>query len=251
MQLSKRLLTVVNMLEENNIICDVGCDHGYVPIYLIQSKKCQGVIAVDVRHGPLERAKEHIKAYGLERYIEVKLSDGLADITIGEVNAMVCAGMGGKLMQKILLESYEKVCHLSEIILQPQSEIMQLREFLLQYNFIIVDEEMVYEEGKFYPIIKCVSKLAIKTKGLIYDQDKMNPQIWSKEKLKYGAILLEKKHPILCQYLQEEIKKIKKIKSDLLVKEQKEHIKDRIKEIELELAELNEILVYMENIDGM
>ena len=102
--LSKRLQMLADFVTPGNRLVDVGCDHGFLSIYLVQNKICPSALAMDVRKGPLAAAREHIKDYGLEDYIKVRLSDGLLCFQEGEADTMVCAGMGGRLMEKILTE---------------------------------------------------------------------------------------------------------------------------------------------------
>ena len=106
---------------------------------------------MDVNEGPLLRAKAHIREWGLENYIETRLSDGVQALKRGEVQSVVIAGMGGPLMEKILLEGREVLLEISELILQPQSEIAHFRKFLAQQGYRIVQEDMIEEEGKYYP----------------------------------------------------------------------------------------------------
>ena len=79
MKLSKRLETVASMVTKGNRAADVGCDHGFVPIFLVESGISPLAVAADVRPGPLSRAKEHIKEHRLEEKIQTRLSDGLAN----------------------------------------------------------------------------------------------------------------------------------------------------------------------------
>lgn len=78
MELSKRLFMTASMVDRGSIVADVGCDHGYTAIYLVQNGICPRVLAMDVNEGPLARAKEHIREAGLSAYIETRLSDGLS-----------------------------------------------------------------------------------------------------------------------------------------------------------------------------
>ena len=78
MQLSLRLAAISKMVHGGNRLVDVGCDHGYLPVYLVLNKKIPSAIAMDVRKGPLLRAKEHVQQYGVSDYIELRLSDGLS-----------------------------------------------------------------------------------------------------------------------------------------------------------------------------
>ena len=129
-KISNRLMTAAALVTQGYTLADVGTDHGYIPIYLLQQKKIPAAIAMDINEGPLERAKEHIALYGLQAYIQTRLSDGVAALKPGEVEAVLIAGMGGGLVIHILKDG-EKVCQSAkELILQPQSEIERVREFL-------------------------------------------------------------------------------------------------------------------------
>ena len=132
MQLSLRLSAIAEMVTEGNRLVDVGCDHGYLPVYLILEKKIPRAIAADVGKGPLSRAREHIHQYGLDNYIETRLSDGLKEIGKEEGDTLVIAGMGGPLMEKILTEGEETRKGFRELILQPQSDIPHVRKFLFE-----------------------------------------------------------------------------------------------------------------------
>ena len=114
MELSKRLQAVVNLLDPHSSVADIGCDHGFVSIYLIRSGKAKRCIAMDVNKGPIDRATEHILEEGLSTYIETRLSDGGKELQfyrssakekILEVQAAIIAGMGGKLTIKIIKDS--------------------------------------------------------------------------------------------------------------------------------------------------
>ena len=113
--------------------------------------KIPGAIAMDVRKGPLSRAQEHISQYGLDAYIETRLSDGLEALKPGEGDTLVIAGMGGPLMERILTDGAEVRESFREMILQPQSDIPHFRRFVRKIGWQITEEEMVLEDGKFYP----------------------------------------------------------------------------------------------------
>ena len=95
MKLSKRLETVASFVPKGSNIADIGTDHGYVPIYLVREGQAEHAVAMDVRKGPLERARAHVEAAGLGSRIDVRLSDGLAGLKPGEADCVVIAGMGG------------------------------------------------------------------------------------------------------------------------------------------------------------
>ena len=106
-KLSKRLQTVAHQVECGGVAADIGCDHGFTSIYLIEQGLAKHVIAMDINEGPLERAKEHIREYGMEEDIETRLSDGTAKLTPGEADTLLISGMGGALICKILSDSPE------------------------------------------------------------------------------------------------------------------------------------------------
>lgn len=155
-QLSQRLLAVAGLVTSGNIVADVGCDHAYTSIYLCEQGISPSVIAMDVRTGPLERARENIKTYGRELQISLRLSDGLAALKPGEADTILLAGMGGILMMKILTEHPATTASAKELILQPQSEIAEVRRFLHKSGYRIAAEQMRKEDGKFYVILRAV-----------------------------------------------------------------------------------------------
>ena len=107
MQLSKRLRAVADFVTPQGRLADVGTDHAYVPICLMEEKKISGAIAMDIVDGPLQRARENIAAHHLETQIETRKSDGLEALRPGEVDTIVIAGMGGLLICRILEQGRE------------------------------------------------------------------------------------------------------------------------------------------------
>lgn len=200
MELSDRLRAVADLVTPHLIIADVGTDHGYVPIYLVQNKICPKAIAMDVNQGPLERAEMHIRAYHLESKIQTRLSDGLKELRQGEADAVILAGMGGGLMIRILENSKEVVNAMKECILQPQTELYRVREYLLKEGFDFLEEKMILEEGKYYPMMK------IRPPRETKETEERNAQVrlWSKAELTYGKLLIQQKNPVLMEYLQRE-----------------------------------------------
>ena len=154
--LSNRLLAVANLVKSGDCVCDIGTDHGFVPIYLINSGICRHAIAMDVNEGPLERAREHIEEYGLLDAIETRLSDGMEKLGDNEADTIVCAGMGGLLMKRILEDGNPRKKGIKRMVLQPQSDLMGFREYLRQEKFFIEDEAEIFEDGKYYVAI-CVT----------------------------------------------------------------------------------------------
>ncbi len=189
MQLSKRLWTVASMVRETGCLADIGTDHGYIPIFLVQQEKIKSAIAMDVKEGPLARARDNIRLYGLEDKIETRRSDGLEKLKEGEADSIVMAGMGGLLTIRILKAGQSILKGIKEFILQPQSEISEVRRFLQEQEYQIIEENMVEEEGKYYPMMRVV-------------HGKMEP--WTQIEYLYGKYLLERKDPCLLAFLEQE-----------------------------------------------
>lgn len=207
MELSRRLNAVASLVSPGcRCLADIGTDHAYIPIWLTETGRIQEALAMDVNIGPLLRAEENIRAHGMETKIETRISNGFEKLGKAEADAAVIAGMGGPLTIRILTEGAEIVNSLKECILQPQSEIEKVRAFLLQEGFSFLREEMIEEDGKFYPIMKVLPpSLAEKTGSCREDGGKVSSEIWNATELRYGKLLLEAKHPVLKRYLQREI----------------------------------------------
>lgn len=226
-ELSHRLTALADMVTQGSIVCDVGCDHGFLSIYLVQNHISPKVYAMDVRTGPLSRAREHIGAWGLGDYIETRLSDGLEALRPGEADSMVCAGMGGKLMKKIILQGEKQAGMLRELILQPQSEIPAFRGFLRRSGYKTVEENIIEEEGKFYPCMKVVHG------SDVCEDDPLGDR--------FGSLLLEQRHPVLQSYLLMSRENLTRIRSGLKDNESRRGI-SRCQEIDEELRQIENAL---------
>ena len=202
--LSKRLKTLDDMVTAGKRVADVGCDHGFLDIYLLQSGRASGAIAMDVRKGPLSAAAQHIREAGLGAAIEIRLSDGLENYRVGEAEVLVCAGMGGPLMQRILSEDPEKTESFQELILQPQSELREFRMFLREAGYIVLDEEIVFEDGKYYFPMRVRPCHGIKPEPLqkenLTEEDRILREIFDR----YGGALVRRREPVLMQYLDQQ-----------------------------------------------
>lgn len=201
MELSRRLMTVASGVTKGNRLADIGTDHGYIPIYLVQEGICPSAIAMDVNQGPLDRADAHIKEYGLDDKIGTRLSNGLEKLDPSEADSIVIAGMGGSLMTDILTRGMHVVKAGKEFILQPQSEIFKVRHFLHDHGYAIVAEQIVKEDGKYYFIIKAVPGEQKYEEEYLYE---------------YGEILLREKTPLMMEYLNREMKKYQNIMESLM-----------------------------------
>ena len=219
MELSKRLQAVADLLSEGMRVADIGTDHGYIPIYLVETGKCPSAFAMDINKGPILRAKEHIAAHGLEDKITVRLSDGVKALRVGECDSVNVAGMGGALAIKIMEEGRTVFKSLKEFVLQPQSELEKVRKYLCENDYCIIAEDMVLEDGKFYPMMKVINGPA---------------PSYSPVEFRYGKKLLEEKHLVLKQFLEKDLRAKEQIINNL-EREQGEHIRKRVEELSEEL----------------
>ena len=239
-RLSRRLLTVAGMMPKCVCVCDVGTDHGYLPIYLINEGVCDIAYALDVRKGPLSRAISHVQEAGLSDRITLMLSDGLdalmdekkgnlPDRTLPDV--IVMAGMGGPLMEDILTRGSTIARSAKKLVLSPQSHVPEFRGFLYDEGYHIADERMVYEDGKYYFI-------------LLVEPDTSNNKSKSENaaaptaaELRYGAPLIKRRDPILWDYLDAELLRLKKVEAQL----NQSGVTDRLSEIEEEISIIEKI----------
>ncbi len=226
-RLSDRMEAVAELVPFGVRVADVGCDHAYVSIYLADHKGCT-VYAMDLREGPLKIARENIKEAGLEEKIKVIKSDGLKGISEGEIDTVVIAGMGGLLIRDILDSSRNIVSGLKYLILQPQSEISDLRRFIHFIGFDIVDEDMVWDDGKPYFMMRC--------------EKTFEKPSWSDIEYSYGRRLIEKKHTGLSVYLNRRLDTLKEIEKNLKNSCLSEKVRERIATIEQEEVGIRGVL---------
>lgn len=135
---------------------DIGTDHAYLPAYLIINGIIPSAIAADLRKGPLENAKETVKKYSLEEKIELRLSDGFDNLYYTEADDFVLAGMGGTLMTKLMERTEWLLNPDLHLVLQPQSHSNDVRVFLTQNGFEILNEKAVFEGKRIYTCLDAV-----------------------------------------------------------------------------------------------
>ncbi len=213
-KLSDRLNALAAMVSPGNRLADVGCDHGYIPIALCLAGKIPSAVAMDINEGPLSRAREHIAEYGLEESIEARRSDGIGKLGEDEADTVLVAGMGGLLIVRILTERDIPVS-VTELVLSPHSEVSEVRRCVRELGFSVADEDMVLEDGKFYPIIKAVRDPAEIAAGEERDSagpgQQPEPEQQSESERQqeledaFGPVLLRERNPVLRTYLEGEL----------------------------------------------
>lgn len=242
MELSKRLQAAAGLISEGNRLVDVGTDHGYIPIYLVENKKIPSAIAMDVKTGPLSRAEEHIRQAGLNAYITCRLSDGLERLQPGEGDSLLLAGMGGNLMVRILKNRTNVRNSFREIILQPQSAQSLVRKEMEAAGWCTEKEDMVLEDGKFYPMMRWIPLRKAEENDGIFCQNEAE--------FVYGRLLLREKHPVLKSYLDKQWKVLGTLADRLKAQPEADRSPSaarRLEELEEEIAVLKEALAYYED----
>ena len=143
-EITKRMKLIANTVTKGNVVADIGCDHGYVSIYLIKQDISPKVIAMDLREGPLKKAKTNTRQSNDKKVIEnieFRISNGFEKLKPKEVDTAIIAGMGGGLICKIIKDGEKVVRELKELIISPQSEIADVRHFLHDNGYRIVSQE--------------------------------------------------------------------------------------------------------------
>ena len=230
-KLSERMLMNVSLIPKGFCVADIGCDHGFVSIYLIENKLAKHVIAMDVAKGPLDRAKEHIMNAGLTDSIETRLSDGVTGLELLgdklEAEVLLMAGIGGHLAVKLVKDNISKCRGASYIILQPQSDLDFVRNSMYELGFTIDMEDMVFEDGKYYTsmrFINCSFKEQL-----------------SEAQAMYGPVLLANKNKVLLDYLYYKKDRYEDIKSKLHVAAAEKN-SERIAELKHDLEIIDKCL---------
>lgn len=149
-KLTNRLSAAASLIKGGGIVADIGTDHGYLPIHLIETGKIPGAIAADIGKQPLENAAKSVKSYGLSEKIALRLSDGLKAFSPGDAAEFVFAGMGGTLIAEKLKETEWIKDEKYHLVFQPQSRAEELREFLYLNGFEINKEIAVTEGRRVY-----------------------------------------------------------------------------------------------------
>lgn len=224
---SDRMIEIAKCVPKGKRVADIGTDHGYIPIFLASNGISKEIIAMDVREMPLNKARENIKKEGLSEYIETRLSDGFKALSRNEADVCIISGMGCDLIINIINNGIDVVRGLEKMILSPQTLLYKFRKFLIENEFIIENEKMLFEDGKFYTIFEVVNG--------------EEENIYSDADLKYGKILIDRKDKVLKDYLCKEYNKLNKIYNELEGIDGEE-VKERKKELLCELKTINEIL---------
>ena len=191
--ISKRLELVASFVPQGAILLDVGSDHAYLPIDLVERGKIESAIAGEVVEGPYQSAVKNVEAHGLKEKIQVRLANGLAAFEeADQVSVITIAGMGGRLIARILEEGLDKLANVERLILQPNNREDDLRIWLQDNGFQIVAESILEEACKFYEI-------------LVVEVGQMK---LSASDVRFGPFLSKEVSPVFVQKWQKEAEKL-------------------------------------------
>lgn len=196
MKLSKRLKSIVQMVQIHSKVADIGTDHGYIPVYLYSNGISDYIIASDVKLASLNKAIDEIERHKLSENIIVRLGDGLSVVKPYEVDTAIIAGMGGILITDILEKDKNIAATIKRFILQPMTASDHLRRYICENGYSIIDEDLVFEKGKFFEIITVEHGIETVDDEIFFE---------------IGKKLFEKSHPLLKDFIRYKIGKLKKI----------------------------------------
>ncbi|MCR5741414.1 MAG: class I SAM-dependent methyltransferase [Gammaproteobacteria bacterium] len=157
MNISKRLKSIALMVDKNSKVIDVGCDHALLSIYLEKELGLKKILAIDNKEEPLKSAKSNIEFYGLTGLIDTLLSDGLDKANLSLYDTIIMAGLGGDTIRYIMDKKDIPLGY--TLILEPNKGARDLREYLLNNGYEIIDEDFIKDKNHYYPIIKAKKTL--------------------------------------------------------------------------------------------
>ena len=228
-ELGERLTKVANFVPKDSKVCDVGSDHAYLPVYLIQNNQITSAVAGEVAEGPFLSAKQTVRDYRMEDHIEVRFGDGLQILSKeDEVTAVTICGMGGELISRILEAGYSG-SHLNgreRLILQPNVAEHFVREWLMNHSYQIVEETVVSDNHRLYEIIVA---------------EPSNEQVeYTDLELKYGPILLKEPSELSVAKWKRTNRKNKEILEQLQKSKTPQH--EKIEQFEKAFNELQGVI---------
>ncbi len=153
MRFGNRIAAVAALVPRGAKVADIGTDHAYLAIELIEVRGAEKVVATDKNEGPCAAARRTLSAVGLLDRVPVRCGDGLVPISLGEVDTICIAGMGGGLIASILTAGASVLADVSRLVLQPMNDASALRRWIYENGWHIAEESLVTEDGRLYEII--------------------------------------------------------------------------------------------------
>ncbi len=177
--ISSRLQSIASLIDADDKIIDIACDHALLDIYLVKEKKIKDIIVSDILNSALNNAKKNIKKYNLEKYITPILSDGLQNINTENKNTIIISGLGTKSIIGIL-RNIDKHKSINKLVIQANNDHYYLRSFIVKKKFYIENEVVVKDNNKEYITI-------------VFKKGKKR---YSYKELMFGPILIKEKSNI-------------------------------------------------------
>ena len=218
-KLSTRLEMVSSLVPKGVYSADIGADHGYLIIELLNRKLINKGYACENKLGPFNRLKNNVEKMNLSMLIECELSDGIRTLP-RDINAVIIAGMGGDTVCSILKDSLKKLENIDYFIISSHSKMDDVRCLLTNLNYYIVNEKACFDMNQYYEVT-------------LFEKGNKS---YSSNELKYGPILLKNKDVNLLKKLEEKIVFNQNLMKNANIPE------NRIKEIQIENDELINII---------
>lgn len=223
---SKRLLEITQLVGKNSIVADIGTDHGYIPVYLIENGISKKVIGSDISKGSLSKIVDYVRQRKLEDKIDTRLGNGLEVLRPFEVDTLIIAGMGGILIRDILDNSKAVTNSIVDFILQPMIGAEELRKYLINNGFKIVEERLLKEDGKYYEIIHCR-----------HGKEKVEDDIY----YEFSQELIASNFPLMKEYIEFKLKDLSKIAENIR-STKSDKVEERLGELEHRIKKYEEVL---------
>lgn len=277
-KLSKRLTAIANLVPRGDVVADIGSDHALLPVYLVVNGISPRVIAGELNAGPFEAATSQVRAAGLSDRIDVRRGDGLTVLEPGEVDTITIAGMGGALIVDILQQGLDRLTDVRSLILQPNVAEDAVRRWLAEHDYMLLDEQIIMEDGITYPILyaehvevrkRKSTKSSVGTAGVdgMADADgtadaghELSPSSSSLSSLyaprqlscgltvdtamlfRFGPYLIERMEPAFVVKWQDELEKLRNIHQQITTKAGSDDAVRRLRELEQDITQIEEVL---------
>lgn len=227
MHIGTRLETIAALVPQGSKVADIGTDHAYLPVWLMEQGKITEAIAGDIAAGPCQAARNTVAMYGLKDKIDVRQGSGLEVLQQGEVDCITIAGMGGSTIISILEASMDVAVSAKTLVLQPMAGAAGLRRWLVEHGWRLADEELVDDPPHFYEIICAV---------------RGDDRNYSDAEYLVGPCVLQKRHTLLDKQLARQLQGCRQLLENM---GRSECAKESAKyQQELEMEKALEVLAY-------
>ncbi len=197
--LSGRLKAIVSMVPESETVADIGCDHGKVAVWLLKNGKAKFAVCSDISAPSLEKARKLAASNGFENKVSLRVGNGFDVLQKGEAQTAVIAGMGAELMITILGQGGDKLP--GTLVLSCHRDTQVLRKWLSENSYRIEDEELMFENRHYYPVI-------LASRG--------EARTLTDVELEFGPVLLEKKPVLLKSYVRYKVSQTQAVREKLI-----------------------------------